>query len=324
MKMIFISLIFIFAGEIIRSYGGYFSNITLMMYLGSTIYGLGVAFSNVIIPVVIKKYFSKKLGFATGVYSASLAISAFLGAAISLPIANAIGWENSLAIWAIIALITIAVWGRLIGIKRLKQPLIIKKMILRSDLYKNQGVWIITLFMGTQSLMFYTIMSWLPLMVQDIGFSIEFGALSNTIVQALSIAFSLFLPRIVANSHPNNRRKIILALVALYIFGLVLLLLNIKSYTIIIIVSIVFALPIGGLFGISLLFISLVSKDVKTSLFISSFAQFGGYLLGACGPFIIGLLKDHFLNFRIGMVFCIVCCLFLYVLGYKITKIQKI
>lgn len=52
--------------------------------------------------------------------------------------------------------------------------------------------------------------------------------------------------------------------------------------------------PMGGVFGLALLFISQKSSSVMVATKLSAMVQGFGYLIAASGPFFIGLLHDHF------------------------------
>ena len=63
--------------------------------------GIGVA--NIMMPVVVRRAFPDRVGFATGCYSMGLALGAAVAAAVTVPLTNALGgdWRLGLAAWAV-------------------------------------------------------------------------------------------------------------------------------------------------------------------------------------------------------------------------------
>ena len=100
-------LILIFCGEFIRSYTG-----AAGLFIGTAVIGVGIAIGNVIIPAIIKLYFSEKVGTVTSIYTSGMCIFAAVGAGISVPLAKGmnLGWKNALASWFILTVITILIW----------------------------------------------------------------------------------------------------------------------------------------------------------------------------------------------------------------------
>jgi hypothetical protein len=57
----------------------------------------GIGIGNVVMPIVVKRYFPEQVGVMTGVYSMALILGASLAAAVSVPLAEALaGWRVGL------------------------------------------------------------------------------------------------------------------------------------------------------------------------------------------------------------------------------------
>jgi CP family cyanate transporter-like MFS transporter len=91
----------------IRSMGG-----TFMLYFGTLLLGIAIAFGNVLLPGLTKRNFSSHSGLITSLYFSLMAVGASLAAGISVPLADnyGLGWRVSLGVWAILALIAFFVW----------------------------------------------------------------------------------------------------------------------------------------------------------------------------------------------------------------------
>nr|WP_051723503.1 MFS transporter [Streptomyces albus] len=86
---------------------------------GSALALAGIALSNVLMPVVVKRWFPDRVGTMTGLYSMALALGTALAAASAVPVAQAFGgsWRAGLAVWALPALAAVLLWLPLAGIR---------------------------------------------------------------------------------------------------------------------------------------------------------------------------------------------------------------
>lgn len=70
-KTMMLGLLFILLGEVVRSYTG-----AAGLFIGTAVIGIGIAIGNVIIPAIIKLYFSEKVGMVTSIYTFCMCIFA--------------------------------------------------------------------------------------------------------------------------------------------------------------------------------------------------------------------------------------------------------
>ncbi|QTT73187.1 MFS transporter [Streptomyces mobaraensis NBRC 13819 = DSM 40847] len=73
----------------------------------------GIAVGNVLMPVVVKRWFPDRVGPMTGLYSMALTGGAAITAAGTVPLADAMGggWRPGLAVWALLALAAALPWA---------------------------------------------------------------------------------------------------------------------------------------------------------------------------------------------------------------------
>ncbi len=78
---------------------------------GSVVTGLGIGLAGVLISGVVKEHLAERAGLATGGYVVSMMVGATVASAVAVPLAVALGgWSFSLAVWAVPALLAVAVW----------------------------------------------------------------------------------------------------------------------------------------------------------------------------------------------------------------------
>ena len=278
------ALLLLVTGIVIRSLGGIF-----MLYLGTLLFGIAIAFGNVLLPSLTKRHFASKSGLITSLYSSLMAAGASLAAGISVPLAHEykLGWRFSLGIWAIFAAVALMIW--LPQLSRLKKTAQ-KRNYLKAmkTLGKSRLAWNVALFMGLQSLTFYVVLAWLPAILQSRGFNAEFSGWMLSLSQATGILGSLTIP--VLAGRLKNQRTVVLFLIVVEVIGLVGLSFPQVGW-VPLWVSLI-GLVLGGTFGLALLFIVIRSKDADSATELSGMAQSIGYILAAAGPIIFGGIFD--------------------------------
>ncbi|MFE2303321.1 CynX/NimT family MFS transporter [Streptomyces sp. NPDC059445] len=73
---------------------------------------MGIAVSNVLMPVIVKRWFPDKVGSMTGLYSMALALGTSAAAAATVPMTDALGgdWHSGLVVWAGLAAAAVLPW----------------------------------------------------------------------------------------------------------------------------------------------------------------------------------------------------------------------
>ncbi|MFR8517141.1 MAG: MFS transporter, partial [Emergencia timonensis] len=196
-KTILLSFLIMAAGLLVRSYLG-----TAGLFLGTVLAGIGIAFGNVLLPVIIKGKFPEKAAALTSVYTASMGLFASISAAISAPLALHVGWRNSMAVWAILVVIGILFWLPFVPMKMKQEQGDAVK-----GLFKNPiAIWL-SVFMGLQSLLFYCFVAWLPTILAVKGFDAEAAGYLFSIYQVLGIPASFITPLLAGRK--NDQRWVV-------------------------------------------------------------------------------------------------------------------
>ena len=93
-------------GSVIRAVSGDWS----LLSVGTMLALVGMGMGNVLLPVVVRKYFPDRIGSMTALYLVIVSIGAFSPPLIAVPVAEAAGWRVSLGQWAVVALIASIPW----------------------------------------------------------------------------------------------------------------------------------------------------------------------------------------------------------------------
>ncbi|WP_228063430.1 CynX/NimT family MFS transporter [Jeotgalicoccus nanhaiensis] len=282
-RTIAISLALLIIGILIRSAGA-----IELLFTGTLLVGLGIAVGNVLIPGIIKMNFPFKIGLMTGLYAIAMNVFGALGSGLSIPIATSgsFGWRGSLVIWSGLVLITLLIWlPQLMKKHDAKKKINNQKIggMLRSPL-----AWKITVFMGAQSLIFYTLITWLPTILTANGYDIHLAGWGVFIFQFASIPFTFIIP-VIADRMKN---QVMLAFVCsgLILAGIIGLLAGLSELSMLWVVFL--GIGNGSAFSLSMMFFTLRTKDGYEAAELSGMAQSLGYLLAAVGPVLVGGLQD--------------------------------
>ncbi|MDO5499843.1 MAG: MFS transporter [Propionibacteriaceae bacterium] len=273
-------------------------------FAGTLLIGLGIAIGNVIVPALARTWFAARLAFVMGLYSVTLQASGAFG-----PLATSIGvgagfeWPETIGFWLAPGIVAIAVWTLVsLAVRRERhgqphrgtQPTGLRQ-VARSPL-----AWVITFVMGVQSMVFYSLLTWLPTEFREVGASETQAGLMLTVFSLLGFPGS-FLAKLVT-VHPRAPRNLVF-LFAIYITGLVLI--WIGATPTVLIGAVVAGLCQGICLAMALTFIAHQRNpaDVPAT---SALAQGVGYLIAAAGPVLLGFIYGRTGSLQLGEAILIV------------------
>jgi len=309
-RMLLVSMIVLAVGILLRSAGE-----VATLFLGTAILGAAIAVGNVLLPSLVKREFPERVGLMTSIYSAALGFSAAIAAGASFPIAQqtAIGWQASLALWALLALVAAAAWlPQIRSARRASASAETSQGV--SGLWRSPLAWQVTLFMGLQSLAYYVVLTWLPEILQEVGgMSASLAGWMLALAQVVGIA-SMFLAPVLADRRPSQYG---IVLVAVTLAGAGTLGLLVAASTATALWVVLLGLGQGACFSLALTFFALRAPDSEHSAALSGMAQSMGYLLAMVGPFLFGVLRDVTQAWTVPLVllFAVAVCLLITGLG---------
>src|SRR5699024_6319253 len=283
-RTIALSLLLLIIGIAIRSLFG-----IRMVFFGTLLIGLAIAVGNVLIPAIVKVNFPFKVGVMTGIYAIFMNVFAAIGSGFSVPIAEIgqLGWRGSTGIWIFLAIITLIVWMPQLRNEREQIHASVQKKS-QTSLWRSSLAWQVTHFMGCQSFVYYTNITWLPDILMTKGYDAN---VAGWIVFLLLFSFipMTFIIPVVAERLPNQVSLSVLT-GALLIIGYVGLFFG--TSIVVPLAAMVLGIANGCSFGLAMMFFTLRTKDGSEAAELSGMAQSFGYLLAAVGPIIIGALYD--------------------------------
>ncbi len=283
-RVLLAAMVALTAGLVLRavSTAGWQFLLTSALALG------GLAAGNVAMPTLVKVYFAERVGSMTALYSTGLAVGTAVAAAVTVPLASALGgWRVGLGLWAVTAALAAVPW---IATLRRPAPTVTAAAPGATTvvaLLHSRVAWAMLVLFGMQALNAYTLLGWLAPLLQDAGWSQQAAGLLLGLYSALAIPGSLLLPVLIERR--PDQRVVIAVLCLFYVVGYVGLAFSPGSGA----VAWVTLTGIGGwLFPLVLVLIPLRAGTVSGAAALSGFSQSGGYALAALGPVAFGAGHD--------------------------------
>ncbi|WP_139344876.1 CynX/NimT family MFS transporter [Oceanobacillus sojae] len=294
-----LSLVLLITGMIVRSIAG-----IGYLFTGTIFVGLAIAIGNVLIPGIIKMSFPLKIGIMTGVYAVFMNIFGALGSGLSVPISSVgnMGWQGALNIWGIITIIALLIWLPQLRKHPDESPKANVEKDKKTNLWRSPIAWSVTLFMGGQSLAFYTLITWMPDILRTVGYNAGGAGWMVFLMQVALIPTTFVIPVIAEKM--SNQIGLAVGTAVLFIIGFTGLMSG--SMALVPVWAILLGIAGGSGFSLSMMFFTIRTKDGKEAAELSGMAQSFGYLLAAVGPVLVGVLHDRSNGWLMPLIFLII------------------
>ncbi|KAB8043817.1 MFS transporter [Janthinobacterium aquaticum] len=246
--------------------------------------GLGIALVQALLPAFIKRYFPERAGQLMGFYTTGIMGGAALAAASASPLAQQVGWQALLALWALPAAGAWLLWRRasashvqVSGGAGASLPL------------ASRRAWLLMVFFGIGTGAYTLVLAWLPPFYTELGWSASDSGLllgGLTLMEVLAgLAVSSMLNRF------PDRRPLLLGVLLAILAGLACLI--VAPAQLALPAVILLGIGIGALFPLSLIVSLDHVTDPASAGALLGFVQGGGYMIASTMPFIAGLIRQH-------------------------------
>ncbi|MFC8013776.1 CynX/NimT family MFS transporter [Streptomyces cinereoruber] len=303
----------IFAGLVLRPLAGG----TAAFLAASALALMGIAVSNVLMPVIVKRYFPDRVGTMTGLYSMALALGTSVAAAATVPMTDALGgdWRLGLGVWAVLAALAVLPWlpllrdrdGGRAGASRTDNgasrtgacsprmdtgaPRTEAKAPAQAAaprVTRSRTAWALGAFFGLQATGAYITMGWMPQIFRDAGVPASTAGVLLAVTMVMGVPLAFVIPRLATRMKTQGPIVVALALCGL------------GGYTGLFLAPAAGAWVWAVLLGVSncafplaLTMIGLRSRTGAGVVRLSAFAQSVGYLISIPGPLLVGVLYQH-------------------------------
>ena len=272
---------------------------TLMLVLATIVTLLGVGVANVLLPPIVKRYFPHRVGAVTALYATVMSVGATIPALIAVPVADGAGWRVSLGVWFASALIVAIPWvAGLLGRHDQAHDAATRAaeavetgalpVAARLGVVRSRVAWSIAGVFAMASFGAYAAFAWLPLLLTDLA-GVDAAAAGGLLALFTIAGFPAALLVPVLASRLRSATPLVVAGIAFHLAGYLGLILVPTTATWL---WVLFA-GLGPLmFPLALALIGLRSRTTEGAVALSGFVQGFGYLIGAAGPFLVGIIHS--------------------------------
>lgn len=293
-RMILTGLVALLAGLVLRSSGG-----SVALFTGTVVLAVGIASTNVLLPVVIKQRYPQRVPSMTMAYATVMGAMAALASGVTIPLAQWLpgGWRGALASWGLLAAIALLAW---LPHARRAAPVAAAVDAAREaaafappvpaqrPVWRTRIAWQVTAFMGLQSTVFYIAINWFPVILAEAGFPASAAGWMMTLYQVAALLAGMAVPVLIRRF--RDQRGLALALGLLTMLAVLGILL---APGLAMLWVIVLGCGSGPALILALSFMGLRARTHESAAVLSLLAQGVGYFVAGLGPVVFGLVYDQ-------------------------------
>ncbi len=258
------------------------------LFAATFLIGAGVAVTQSLVPAVVKERFPERAVLVTGLYTVGINAGAALAAGTTAPLRSFLGgsWPDVLALWALPVAPAAVLWWACFRGER--HPASTGGGASVSPPWGSGRAWLVALFFGGNSCVFWSTLTWLAPLYQDEGFAEGRAGLVLTVFAIAQTAASLVVPTLADRSR-DRRPWLALSLAAVITGFLAVAIAPLAAPWA---WAIVLGLGVGALFPLALTLPLDNAEDAAAAGRLSAMTFCVGYLLAAGAPAAIGALRD--------------------------------
>ncbi|BDH57574.1 MFS transporter [Tsukamurella sp. PLM1] len=272
---------------------------------------LGMGIGNVVLPPLVKRYFSDNVAVLSTAYLTFVQLGTMVPALTAVPLADAYGWRVSLGIWAIVPIAAFLPWLGIVLARRGHDVHDVSAEAAgepRGRIWRSPLAWGAAAMFGMTSLNTYAMFTWIPTILSDAGGSAALGGNMVALFSGVGFVATLVIPGLCARM--TNPFPLVIVFLGCFVVGFLGLLFAPMTLTWLWVIA-------AGLgpttFPMALTLVNLRTRTGAGSASLSGFMQGVGYLAACVGPLGFGLLHEasHGWIAPFAMLFCclVVLCL---------------
>ncbi len=286
-QTLLLTMIILVGGSYLRIINGAWA-----LLLGTALVGVGITGGNVLLPALIKEKFPTKIGPLTAVYSTTMSIVASLATAFAGVMSVHIGSRSTMATLSTVSIVALVFWALCAPFYGHPRKLNNGNNTDRLRPIMSAPLsWAIMLVFGLQSLLYYSLLTWLPSIWIAAGFSQVAASTLTTVFQFAGLPFSLLVPTLAYRHHGE---AIVVAISAGgYLLGVLGILFSGTNFTANVVAALIAGCGSGAAFNLAIILFQKKAATAVDTARLSGMSQSLGYLLGAVGPILFGLITSR-------------------------------
>ncbi|MDO5651576.1 MAG: MFS transporter [Moraxella sp.] len=280
------------------------------LFVGTAVMAVAIGFANTLAAPLIKKHSPQHIALATGLFSLCMSVFAGLSAWVVIPVVSWTSWQFGMGLWAVFGVVAFGLWawvGKFKPVINNTQSTHLHTTHPNNahnhhsngnthtpfNAWRNINAWCLAVFMGLQSLLFYTVAAFLP----SIGTA---KGLSLATATELAMTYQLVAPFAIIGMTWGIKRGVsvpaVAVVCAVFNFVGVLGINYLPAY--LHLWSALIGFGGAAIFTLSLMLFSLRTYSSDTARDVSGMVQAIGYSIAFFGPLLMGGLYAHYQDWQ--------------------------
>ena len=287
--------------------------------MGTLLLTLAIGFANTLAAPVIKQRTPKQIPLITGLFSLTMTVTAGVVAGVILPLSEQVGWQWALGGWSLLGVFAIVIWIFLrLQLGSSSHQAVVLPTLGASEIsmWRTPFAWQIAVFMGLQSLLFYTVASFLPSIWVSKGLSAVQAGQMGSVFQFMAPISILSLTWLINRGRPIQALAVFAAV--LNVIGV--LGLSYLSTDLAWLWSGLMGIGCSAIFTLSMMLFSLRTYTTNQSSELSGMAQAVGYLIAFFGPLGTGWLHESTGNWDVPLLVMLILMIANVVIAWLVSR----
>ncbi|MGO2505945.1 MAG: MFS transporter [Psychrobacter alimentarius] len=287
--------------------------------VGTLMLTLAIGFANTLAAPVIKQRTPKHIPLITGLFSLVMTVTAGVVAGVVLPLSEQVGWQWALGGWSLLGIFAIVIWIFLrlrLGSSSHQAADIPTAGHSDISMWRTPFAWQIAVFMGLQSLLFYTVASFLPSIWLSKGLPAVQAGQMNSVFQFMAPISILSLTWLINRGRPIQALAVLAAV--LNVIGV--LGVSYLSTDLAWLWSGLMGIGCSAIFTLSMILFSLRTYTTNQSSELSGMAQAVGYLIAFFGPLGTGWLHEATGNWDVPLFIMLILMVVNVIIAWMVSR----
>ena len=267
-----------------------------LFFVGTGVMALAIGFMNTLGAPLIKKHAPNHIALMTGLLSLCMSLFAGAVAWAVLPMTQAFGWQISMGSWAVVGVMTLIVW-LMIAKRSQSNSTVTSQGKSNFNPWADINAWALAAFMGIQSLLFYGMAAFLPMIGASKGLPLH-RATELALTFQIAAPFTIItLTYLIKRGAPVRVTAVVAAILdAVGVAGLIYMPEYLHLW------SLLMGLGAASIFTLSLMMFSLRTHDAETARDVSGMVQAVGYTIAFFGPVLLGKLFEIYQDWHMTLM----------------------
>ncbi|WP_052348515.1 MFS transporter [Weissella oryzae] len=260
------------------------------MLIGTALIGIAIAHLNVFMPTLVAEYFPQRIGVMTSLYSLAIMAGTIIFNLTTASIIALTSWHVVIWLLFLIPLAVLILWFfAMQTLPTRPRPTAKDWKQVKFKTWRNRRAWPFLIAFGSQSMLNYVFIAWLPVLMAYHHLNSQQIALGMTMMVITNIPIALLIPNLVTVLRSKQLLILVAAITAIGLIAAIMMFFQNDQFSFWLVEALLVGIFIGFFFIFTLTMFAVKTQTANQTAALSGMAQAGGYLLAALGPTAYGI-----------------------------------